>query len=80
MYKKLLLLAMLTTITTAAFSQTTSRVEKALNDPKRMENSAKADVYIQSKPVTSDNVQTAPVTSTQTTIRKKRTDNRKSHS
>lgn len=42
-----------------AFSQTQSSIAKALQDSKRAENSAKADVYVQPKHVIHDTAQLA---------------------
>jgi len=47
--KKWLLLTAASLITGASHSQKSPRVEKALNDPMRAQNEAKADVYILSK-------------------------------
>jgi hypothetical protein len=77
MNKKIILIATFSIMTAVAFSQTTSRGEKALADPKRAENSAKADVYILKHQI-SDSVQTPVTKETKTTIKRKRTIKRSS--
>ncbi len=64
MYKKTLTLIIVTLMSFSAFSQTAPQIEKALSDPKRMENEAKADVYIHRNPVIHDRAQKAPDAST----------------
>jgi len=45
-------------ISLSLFAQTKeNKIEKAIKDPKREENSAKADVYIQNKKIISDSTQ-----------------------
>lgn len=58
MNKKIFSIAVFHFLTISAFSQTTPSIEKALADPKRAENEAKADVYIQPKQRISDSMQT----------------------
>jgi hypothetical protein len=79
MYKNILPLVTFSMMAVAGFSQTTPRVEKALNDPKRAENSAKADVYVQSKPIIKDSTQQATRVSTRAVSKKKRISKRRSH-
>jgi hypothetical protein len=56
----------------SAFAQTNPQLEKAVRDPKRAENSAKADVYIHKKEHISDSVQSPTATITKTETKKKR--------
>lgn len=66
MYKKIFMMGAVAFIAGSAFAQTNPQLEKAVRDPKRAENSAKADVYVQRKERISDGVQptTGPVTKT----------------
>jgi hypothetical protein len=55
-----------------AFSQTAPAIDKALRDPKRSENAAKADVYLHKKHVIADSVRPAPAPVTNMEKRKKK--------
>ena len=77
MYKKIVLFAAFIISTAAAFSQANPRIEKALRDPNRTSNEAKADVYVQSKTIT-DTVQHTVISDSKT-IRKKRPKKHKVH-
>lgn len=57
MKKTLFLISVFSFMTGAAFSQTNPRIEKAIQDPNRAQNEAKADVYIQKKTIVSDSTQ-----------------------
>jgi hypothetical protein len=63
MFKPFLLPALFVFMSFPAFSQTAPAIDKALRDPKRSENAAKADVYLHKKHVIADSVRPAtPVT------------------
>lgn len=70
MYKKILIPIVLTVTTFSAFAQTNPQIERALSDPKRAENAAKADVYRHRKPVISDSIETTDTTINTTTQKK----------
>jgi len=69
-------------MTASAFSQSKPHpaIDKALHDPKRAENSAKADVYVQPKHVISDSVKTIRANQPKTMATKKRSSKHKPHS
>ncbi len=56
--KTLIFFLAMNLISLSLFAQTKeNKIEKAIKDPKREENSAKADVYIQNKKIISDSTQ-----------------------
>lgn len=65
-------------MTVSAYSQTSPQVKKAINDPKRAEKEAKADVYIQQTHIITDSVQTSTTINSKTGTKKKRNCSRKS--
>jgi hypothetical protein len=77
MCKKVTLPIVFMFMTIAAFAQTAPQLEKTITDPKRAENEAKADVYLQRQPVISNGNQKLPDADTKATMRKKRSCGRK---
>lgn len=56
--KTLIFFLAMNLISLSLFAQTKeNKIEKAIKDPKREENAAKADVYIQNKKIISDSTQ-----------------------
>lgn len=70
MQKKIIMLTAFTIIAGSAFSQTAPAIDKSLKDPKRAENAAKADVYVQKNKVIADSV--APTVLNANTVKKKK--------
>lgn len=79
MYKKIFIITTFLFMAVSGFSQTNPQIEKALNDPKRAEKEAKADVYIQKNNVITDSVQTNSAVNNKISTKKKRNCKRKAH-
>ncbi len=71
--KTLIFFLAMNLISLSLFAQTKeNKIEKAIKDPKREENAAKADVYIQNKKVISDSTQQNGIKPEAVTKRKKK--------
>jgi hypothetical protein len=77
MFKKFLLPATFVCMSFSAISQTAPAIDKALRDPERSENAAKADVYLHKKHVIADSLPPAPAPVTKMEKRKKKSCKRK---
>jgi hypothetical protein len=77
MFKKIVLPAIFVCMSLSAISQTVPAIDKALRDPKRSENEAKADVYPHKKHIIADSLPPAPAPVSKMEKRKKKSCKRK---